>query len=610
MRGASAMRTTILPATIAAVLLGLAAPAYGQIAQPCSEPPHPAGEWPTYGHDLSNTRSQPAMESIGAAEVGSLAPAWVHEAPGAINNTPIVTGGCTFVASSDGTVSALDAGDGSTVWSTKLDPEEPAFGGGLVGSPAVTSDSVLVAVNRRGSPYLANLDRATGEERWRTVVDQQPQSGINASVVVFDGLAFVGFFGSAGPGTEPERGGYVLIEAAAAGGEIAAKGHAIDDESFAQGYSGAGSWSTPAIDTETGFAYVGTTNPHNPQLEHKRANSLIKVDVRRGSPTFGEIVGHYKGRPDTYVPGLADQPACETAPHVYYVPPFSATCLQIDVDFGASPTLFTDAGGNERLGGLQKSGDFHVVDPADMTQVWRQTVGLPCLACNAASPAFANGTAYVAAGPPGQFFALDGTSGTVKGVGHLTGPTTYNAVSTANGLVYVIDSSGFLNVFDGSNGVQLAKRNLANDTGTSMSTGASSSGVAVARDTLFVAATDYVIALRPGGASGAVPGAPPLPAPGTGSAILTGPGAAAAGYLTPVMVVEQGGSLSYTNLDVVQHDVVARDAGADGNPVFRSELASLGETVPVEGMDRTEAGETYPFFCSLHTNMRGQLIVR
>lgn len=601
------MTRTTWPATIAAALaaVALAAPAHAQ-STACSEPPHPAGDWPTYGHDLQNSRTQPSGWMIGPDDANALGAAWVHTAPGAINNTPIVTGGCIFIGSSDGTVTALDADDGTEVWSRTLPVGTPAFGGGLVGSPAVTADSVLVAINRQGSPYIANLDRATGEPRWASVVDDQSRSGINASVVVHDGLAFVGFFGSDRPGSH-ERGGFVLMDAAT--GETLKKTYAIDDESFEQGYAGAGSWSTPAIDTEAGLAYVGTSNPHNPQLEHERANSLIKVDVRRESPTFGEILGSYKGRPDTYLPGLADQPLCDTAPEVYYVPPFSLTCLQLDLDFGASPNLFTDENGNQRLGSLQKSGVYHVVDPATMRGVWEQPVGIPCFGCNAASPAFTGGTVFTAAGPPGQVFALDGGSGAVKGVGHLTGPTTYNPVSASNGVVYVVDSAGFLNLFNAENGVQLAKRPLSLDTGTVMTTATSSGGVAVARNTAYVAATNYVIALRAGEGSGPVPGVPGLPVPGTGSAILTGPGAAAYGYLTPVMVVEQGGELSYTNLDAVQHDVVARDNGPDGQPVFRSRLASIGETVPVEGTERTESGRTYPFYCSLHPNMQGQLIV-
>jgi polyvinyl alcohol dehydrogenase (cytochrome) len=472
----------------------LVIPAADAAAAVCAEKKDPRGEWPTYGHDLKNSRTQPAEKDIDAGNVASLEPAWVHDAPGVINHTPIVTGGCLFVGSSDGTVYALDADDGSEIWSTELEVGTPAFGGGLVGSPAVTKHSVLIAINREGSPYVASLDRRTGKERWLRVIDKQPSSGINASVVVHRGLAFIGFFGSAAPG-EQERGGFALLNART--GKLVKRTYTIDKESFEQGYAGAGMWSTAAIDRKARLAYVGTSNPHSAQDEHERANSLVKIDLRRKSKTFGEILDTYKGRPDTYVEGAADQPACDTAPDVYYVPPFSATCVALDLDFGASPSLFKDADGNQRLGDLEKSGDYHVVDPKGMVGVWRQTVGVPCFGCNAASPAAAYGKVFAAAGPPGQLFALDGTSGSVQGAGALTGPTTYNAVSVANGLVYVLDSAGFLNVFDADNGMaQVEKRPLANDTGASMTSATSSSGVAIAHGGLFVAASSYVIALR------------------------------------------------------------------------------------------------------------------
>jgi outer membrane protein assembly factor BamB len=176
--------------------------------------------------------------------------------------------------------------------------------------------------------------------------------------------------------------------------------------------------------------------------------------------------------------------------------------VQLDLDFGASPSLFVDAAGNQRLGDLEKSGDYHLVDPKGMVGVWRQTVGVPCFGCNAASPAVADGTVFTAAGPPGQLFALDGQSGAIAGAGVLTGPTTYNAVSVANGLVYVVDSAGFLNVFDADDGVsQVDKRLLSADTGESMTSSSSASGVAIARGIVFVAASSNVIALAlpPGG---------------------------------------------------------------------------------------------------------------
>ena len=464
----------------------------------CAKGEHPRGEWPSYGHDLHNSRTQPAEREIGVDNVASLEAAWVHKAPGAINNTPIVTGGCAFVASSDGTVAALDATTGKRVWSRQLPVKTPAFGGKLVGSPAVTRDSVLVALNEEGSPYLASLDRATGKERWRTTIDEQKTSGTNGSVVVNRGLAFIGFFGSPAPGDTPERGGFALIDAKT--GKLVKRTYTIDDKALQEGYSGAGIWSTPAFDTKAGLAYAGTSNPHSAQNEHQRANSLVKIDVRRNSETFGQILDSYKGRPDSYVEGGADQPACETAPDIYYVPPFSATCVQLDLDFGASPNLFVDAAGNQRLGGLSKSGDYHALDPKGMVGVWRRSVGVPCLACNAGSPAAANGNAYVMSGPPGQIFALDGETGAVEGAGVLSG--AYNATSTANGLVYVVDSGGFLNVYDSeSSMLQVVKRDLSADAGESVAVAATSSGVAIARGNLFVAASSSLIVLGGGKAA-------------------------------------------------------------------------------------------------------------
>lgn len=483
--------------TVLLVGVAFAVPATGAAAAVCDDGKHPRGEWPTYGQDLRNSRAQPAEKRIDASNVAQLEAGWVHAANGPINNTPIVTGGCVFVGATEGTagkVYGLDAKDGSKIWSKKLPAGTPAFGGALVGSPAVTKDSVLVAINREGSPYLASLNRRTGKQRWRTTIDRQPTSGTNASVVVHRGLAFVGLFGSPAPG-DKERGGFVLIDADS--GKLVKRTYTISKKDFKAGYAGAGMWSTPAIDRKKRLAYVGTSNPHSPQREHQRTNALVKIDLRRKKGTFGKILDVYKGRPDTFIEGAADQPACDTAPNVYYVPPFSATCVQLDLDFGASPSLFVDDAGKQRLGDLEKSGDYHLVNPKGMVGVWRRTVGVPCLGCNAASPAAADGTVFTAAGPPGQVFALDGGSGGVEGAGVLTGPTTYNAVSVANGLVYVVDSAGFLNVFDADNRMlQVDKRSLAADTGESMTSAASSSGVAIARGRAFVAANSHVIALR------------------------------------------------------------------------------------------------------------------
>jgi hypothetical protein len=56
---------------------------------------------------------------------------------------------------------------------------------------------------------------------------------------------------------------------------------------------------------------------------------------------------------------------------------------------------------------------------------------------------------------------------------------------------------------------------------------------------------------------------------------------------------------------------VTSDAKApDGSPLFRSALAGLGESKPIEGLDRVVSGQTYGFYCSIHPGMTGQLIVQ
>lgn len=566
------------------------------------------GDWSRYGNDLANNREQPAERVIVAADLAQLQMSWSHTGDGAYNNTPIVIDGCVYLASSSGTVSAHNADTGAQLWETTLEVGRAAFGGGLVATPAIFEDLVIVIVNTLGAPYLQALDRATGApvEGWPVVLDDQPLSMSNASPVVWSvpggdaGLVFAGFSGHAGPG-QPERGGYVIVDIATA--DVVAKEFVIPDEDFEAGYAGAGIWSTPAVDLEAGYAYAGTSNPHSPQLEHPRANSLIKIDIDQSRPTFGTIVDHYKGLPDTYFDGLADQPVCETYPDLFYLDRFSASCLQIDLDFGASPTLYT-IDGKQVLGGLQKAGVYHAVDPATMEPLWTRVVGVPCLACNAASPAAAGGDVFTAAGPPGQLFRLDGATGTQEWVGALNGATTYNPVTIANGIAYVLDGAGNLNGFETGTGAQVLKRNLSLDTGEFMGSAASSSGIAVARNTIYVAANSSVLAYHIGHGF-ETPPLPPLPGdpgPTTGTPIVAGPGAFLTTYATPTATMPQGGSTSFTNGDAVEHDVTSHDG------LFSTPLIGLGEQANVDGVESLQPG-SYGFYCSIHPNMEGILEV-
>src|SRR5438309_7173118 len=61
------------------------------------------GDWPSAGHDLANSRSQPLEDRITADSVGALAPVWSADIgaltgePGSQSfSVPVVAGGCVF----------------------------------------------------------------------------------------------------------------------------------------------------------------------------------------------------------------------------------------------------------------------------------------------------------------------------------------------------------------------------------------------------------------------------------------------------------------------------------------------------------------------------------
>jgi len=452
------------------------------------------GDWPLYGHDLSNSRTQTAT-SIGTVQASALAPRFIFSSSaqggsGNIDSTPTVANGCVYVATDGGDVYALNADTAAIVWHTKFSVSETRLGGTISGAVQIDNGRAYIAVSDAGHPFTVALDARTGEEQWRTIVDDLPGSFVGAAPVPFNGLVFQGFAGD--EYASAARGGYVILDART--GAIRSKRYTIPDADFANGYWGGSIWSTPAVGANN-YIYAGAGNPASHNKEHQYTDALVKIDGDPNRATFGQIVDVYKGNVEQYYPGLDRQPVCEANPDVTYGDAWSATCVQFDLDFGASPNLFTDSRGNTILGDLQKSGVYHAVYADGMEQAWTALVGTPCFACNAASPAVADGKVYAAGAEPGQVVALSQARGGYQWLSPLADVFHYQSVTAANGVVYVADLMGNLNAFDASNGVPLFKHNIGLDVGGSVG-GVQSNGVSVARNTVYVAAAGYLLAFK------------------------------------------------------------------------------------------------------------------
>ncbi|MHB8512688.1 MAG: outer membrane protein assembly factor BamB family protein [Actinomycetota bacterium] len=451
------------------------------------------GEWRSYSHDLSNSRNQPDEHTIGVTQVPNLKAKWVFDSSstataGSFNTTPAVADGCIFL---DGgtAVYALNADTGQLVWETNL--------AGAAGSPFVTDGKVFVNIS--ASPGgAAALNESDGSILWQTIWgDPYPGADAESSPAVFNGmvLSTLSLAGAELSTTRAARGQYALLNEST--GALLVKGYSISNTDFNNGAWGGGLWSTPAVDTASGYAYEGTGNPYG--VENPHTDAIIKIDVDPTRSTFGQIVASYSGTPDTYVP-IGPRPGCSTltqtgAPNI-------ATCEFDDLDFGASPQLFTDSSGKQVVGDLQKSGVYHVADTATMSEAWSTIVGLPAqpeaIFLGAASTASFDGSKIVVASSyPGIVQSLDRDHGAVGWRSPILSVAQYEPVTTANGVAYTVDGLGNLHAIDTSSGSSLLFRPLTLDIGQNVAVNAlGGDGVAVARNTVYVPIEGFLVAYQ------------------------------------------------------------------------------------------------------------------
>ena len=475
-----------------------------------------------YGHDLSNSRSQPLEKKIDPSNVASLEPSWIFDTStqrgvtdgGGFQNTPVVADGCLYAATSTGWVFAINPDSGETVWATPLRGEGGGalIGGVIVGSPTVQNGIVYLGVSKPGAPYVAALDQATGAVLWTsTVMTTKKFSAVfNAAPIYYDGMIFQGWLGVEGSG--PTRGGYAILDAergcssrpevaclaptpGGTGGAILERRWTISDKEYKKGYHGASVWCSAAVDPAEKYIYACGGNPHSEGKEARYANSLLKIDGDPRRATFGDVVDYYKGRPDQYVSGADRQAVCENFADETTVLVWSVGCLMLDLDFGASPNLFRDGQGRLVLGDPQKAGVYHAVYADRMAPAWQATIAPPCFSCNATSGAYANGKVYTVGSPPGHLVAL-GAKGDGEGLPQWLYPLHdgihYQSVSTANGVVYLVDGIGNLNMVDAATGAPLMRRPISLDVGAP-SVDTASQGVSIARNRVFVANGNYIV---------------------------------------------------------------------------------------------------------------------
>lgn len=454
----------------------------------CGASNHPGGDWPSYGQNLQNTRAQDQEKKIDASNAGSLTPAWSFTGDieagetGAFQSTPVIAEGCVYMTNGSGWIYALNADSGELVWKGRFEKTvEGVCCGATLFSPTVKDGVLYQLVSRNpetaGSgkgPYAMAIDAHTGRLLWRSVpVSKEPGAYTNASSVLYKGLLLMGISGA--EGGDHNVGGYAILDAKT--GRIIKRVHTVPTRLVKKGFGGGSIWTTAAVDEKTGYAYAGAGQPTNPNREHFRTNSIVKIDLNRNRSTFGEIVDSYKGTPDSRTHNTA--PCQEGPPEAD-----TATCTYTDVDFGASPNLLEDSNGNQIVTELQKDGTFHAVYTEGMVGAWKVPLGtFGHVLGNYATAATDGKNIYGAGTFPGQVMSMGRDYGAINWV--QPAPTFFgaNPVSYANGLVYHADGKGILNVWDALTGAPVLEQPMQIDAGAPCLN--AGGGVAIARNTVY-----------------------------------------------------------------------------------------------------------------------------
>jgi outer membrane protein assembly factor BamB len=508
------------------VLGGVAGLPAAAPAARCADGGHAGGEWPSLNHDLSNSRFQGEERTIGPAQVPSLSPTWTFRVPaeagrdGGVQSTPIVAGGCLYFTTSGqgllatnwfeglsedaafrgGVVYALNADTGALVWKTPVNGYVLglAESDGLIyvlpsAAPAATSPSG--APEPRGAHAVA-LDARTGRVAWvsERLDDDDPRNGavINASPVVFTprgGRRPVLFVPMSVGGGDGARVPLLFLDART--GRVLKRFFALSEREYAAGYGGAGIWSTAAFDPATGHLYAGTADSEGHTRQHPYNNAILKIDADPARQTFGTVLDAYSGTSEHYdldrnLPSWQDNAVCRADPTL--IPnqdrSQSTGCLELDLDFGSSPTLYTDGGGRRLVADLQKSGVLHAVDTSGMDAVWTRMLAGPDEAGHGATGA-SDGTDLYVSVSPNLLWSFERTGGSARWATP-TGASamSYQPVTAANGVVYGMTDVGALVAVDARRGSILLQRPVSLDAGlrSCLGTGA---GVAVARNTVY-----------------------------------------------------------------------------------------------------------------------------
>jgi polyvinyl alcohol dehydrogenase (cytochrome) len=326
--------------------------------------------WNGWGVDIVNSRYQ-AHTSIREDNLSRLKLKWAFGIPDTSTayGQPTAVAGRVFFGSGDGTVFALSAESGCTIWTYKAETTVRT----AITVAAAGKDRYL-AYFGDGEANLYAVDAEDGKLVWKTKVDTHPTARITGAPTLYGGRLYVGTAGNEElSGGDPDypcctfRGSVNAVDAIT--GKLIWKGYAIAEEpheskpgeSHAKfNPAGAAIWNAPTIDAKLGVLYVGTGDAYVDPAD-EATDAIVAFDLATGKRLWVQ----QKTPNDVFNFGCIDPRHlnCSSRPGP-------------DVDFGSSPILQDLGDGHRVLLAGQKTGVMYGLDPDNGgKELWQVRVG-------------------------------------------------------------------------------------------------------------------------------------------------------------------------------------------------------------------------------------------
>jgi len=325
-------------------------------------------DWPMFLQNPARTAAT-SDPKLSVANAPTLKLKFAFATGGPIATSASVVGTTAYVGSWDGNEYAINTGTGTLIWKTNLgvttDPGCNPVNNGVTSSAAIVNGVLYVG---GGGPYWYALDPATGNVLWKVYTGDNSQAGAHynwSSPLIVGNYAYIGIASNC---DNPLVQGQ-LLQVGISGAQ---QGQIVNTYNFVpNGQVGGGIWTTPTYDqaTNTIFVSTGTLNDHT----QTQSQAIVALDAS---------TLQYKSS---------------------WQLPFANSVL--DSDWGTTPTLTTDANGNQLLAVANKNGILYTFNRNNLAAgpIWQHqiAIGGDCPTCGdgtIASGVFANGTLYYAGG--------------------------------------------------------------------------------------------------------------------------------------------------------------------------------------------------------------------